>query len=492
MEKTLSMIKPEAVGRGLSGKIIAAIEESGLKVVAQKMLRLSREQAARFYAVHQNKAFFDELIENITAGPVIVQVLAGENAIEEYRRLMGNTNPAAAEEGTLRRLYGVSIEKTPSTVQTAPKLPNGKSPFSSIGWKFWNNLRRLLMRRLFLPVLLFVLFTVFSARAGQPSYSADVTVDVTADNASAARELAMRRANRQAVSAIAANFTTREGVTVLNKLTDDQLLNFIRETTVLEEKTSNVRYLAKLRITANDKILRQYLQEKNVPLVVASSAEVMVIPVFREGPDMPALLWETESPWRAAWQQNPPTVGSVRFFMPTEDAAPFLTSAEQALGLDAELFGRLSSLNGGGDVYVAEAYYNGDDALAVSIINPRNGKRQIFSVGGPRTSELFNQAARETGMRIADELKGRTVVTSTEPETITVLYKFKTLSSWLKTEEKIAAVTAVEDIRINAIGNGRIQFQISYVGDLDTLAGALRSARLLLSETGGYFTLTDM
>ena len=105
------------------------------------------------------------------------------------------------------------------------------------------------MRRLFLPVLLFVLFTVFSARAGQPSYSADVTVDVTADNASAARELAMRRANRQAVSAIAANFTTREGVTVLNKLTDDQLLNFIRETTVLEEKTSNVRYLAKLRIT---------------------------------------------------------------------------------------------------------------------------------------------------------------------------------------------------------------------------------------------------
>lgn len=107
-----------------------------------------------------------------------------------------------------------------------------------------------------------------------------MTVDVTADNASAARELAMRRANRQAVSAIAANFTTREGVTVLNKLTDDQLLNFIRETTVLEEKTSNVRYLAKLRITANDKILRQYLQEKNVPLVVASSAEVMAPPRF--------------------------------------------------------------------------------------------------------------------------------------------------------------------------------------------------------------------
>ncbi len=111
MEKTFSMIKPEAVLGGNAGKIMTAVEESGLKIVAQKMLRLSPEQAGSFYAVHRDKAFFDELIENITAGPVIVQVLAGENAIEEYRRLMGAANPAAAEEGTLRRLYGISIEK---------------------------------------------------------------------------------------------------------------------------------------------------------------------------------------------------------------------------------------------------------------------------------------------------------------------------------------------------------------------------------------------
>ncbi len=348
------------------------------------------------------------------------------------------------------------------------------------------------MNRLLLPILLCTLLAAFSAQAAQPSYSADVSVDVTADNAAAARELAMHRANRQAISAIAANFTTREGIAVLNKLTDDQLLNFIRETTVLEEKTSNIRYIAKLRITAADKLLRQYLQEKNVPLVVASSAEVMVIPVFREGPDMPPLLWEIESPWRIAWQQNPPTIGSVRFFMPMADNAPFLTTAQQALSLDVELFEQLRALNNGGEVYVAEAYYNGDDNLTISIITPQNGKRQIFSVSGPRTSELFKQAAHETGMRIADELKGRTVVTSTHPETITVLYQFKTLSSWLKTEEKIAAVTAVDDIRINAIGNGRIQFQISFVGDFDILENALRNAHLQLSKTGNYFTLTDM
>ncbi len=111
MEKTFSMIKPEALFRGVSGKIITKIEESGLKIIAQKMLWLSADEAARFYAVHQDKSFFAELIENIPAGPIIVQVLAGENAVESYRHLMGSPNPAAAEDGTLRRLYGVSIEK---------------------------------------------------------------------------------------------------------------------------------------------------------------------------------------------------------------------------------------------------------------------------------------------------------------------------------------------------------------------------------------------
>ena len=97
------------------------------------------------------------------------------------------------------------------------------------------------MRRLLLSVFVLTLLSCFSVRAGLPAYSADVTVDVTADNAAAARDRAMRQANRQAVNAIAANFTTREGMATLNRLTDDQLLNFVKETTVLEEKASNVQ-----------------------------------------------------------------------------------------------------------------------------------------------------------------------------------------------------------------------------------------------------------
>ena len=323
------------------------------------------------------------------------------------------------------------------------------------------------MRRLFLPVLIVFAAWSYAAAAATPSaYFADVTVDVTADNAATARERAMQQANRQAVTAIAANFTTREGLGVLNKLSNDQLLNFIKETTVLEEKASNVRYLAKLRITANDRLLRQYLQEKNVPLVVASSADVMIVPVFREAEGMPARLW-------------------------AEDNLPSLTG-ERALDPNPAILQQIAEINGGGDVYVVEANYNGANGLTVKVLNPRTGKKDIFNVDGPLSDELYLQAARETALHISDELKGRSIVTSTEPETATVLYKFTTLSSWLKIEEKIAAVTAVDNIRINAIGNGRIQFQIDYIGGMDTLKKALQNERLLLTETGNYYTLINM
>ena len=331
-----------------------------------------------------------------------------------------------------------------------------------------------------------------SAQAAAPLYSADISVDVTADNAASARDIAMSRANRQALTAIAANFTTREGLGVLNKLTDDQLLNFIKETTVLEEKSSNVRYLAKLRITANEQILRQYLQEKNVPMVVASSAEVMVVPVFRESPDMPALLWEENNLWRIAWEQNSPIVGSVRFFAPEKEKSPFLNSADAALSLNSSIFQQLSAQNDNADIYVVEAYYSDIDTLTISIITPLDGKRQVFSVSGPRSMELFKQAAQETSLRISDQLKGRSVVTSNEIDNVVVLYKFDKLSSWLKAEEKISTITSVENIEVNAIGSGKVQFKINFVGGFDTLQNALRTQQLQLTKEGSYYTLTDI
>ncbi|MFY9687501.1 MAG: nucleoside-diphosphate kinase [Pseudolabrys sp.] len=109
VERTFSILKPDATERNLTGAINAIIEKAGLRIVAQKRVRISREQAERFYAVHRERPFFRELVEFMISGPVIVQVLEGEQAISRYREVMGATDPAKAADGTIRKVHARSI-----------------------------------------------------------------------------------------------------------------------------------------------------------------------------------------------------------------------------------------------------------------------------------------------------------------------------------------------------------------------------------------------
>lgn len=111
IERTLSIIKPDAVKANKIGEIIAMLEAAGLRVVAQKMLRLTREQAEGFYAVHRERPFFKDLIRFMTEGPVVVQVLEGENAIAKNREVMGATDSKKAAPGTIRHKFGTDIER---------------------------------------------------------------------------------------------------------------------------------------------------------------------------------------------------------------------------------------------------------------------------------------------------------------------------------------------------------------------------------------------
>ena len=121
VERTLSIIKPDATRRNLTGAIVARFEEAGLRVVAQRRMRLTPEQAQQFYAVHSERAFFDDLCAFMTSGPVVVQVLEGEDAIAKNREVMGATNPANADEGTIRRDFGESVEANSAHGSDAPE-----------------------------------------------------------------------------------------------------------------------------------------------------------------------------------------------------------------------------------------------------------------------------------------------------------------------------------------------------------------------------------
>jgi nucleoside-diphosphate kinase len=110
IERTFSILKPDATARNLTGEVNAMIENAGLKIVAQKRVRLSQAQAEGFYAVHKERGFFGDLVKFMTSGPVVVQVLEGENAVTRYRDLMGATNPWSAAPGTIRRRFASNIE----------------------------------------------------------------------------------------------------------------------------------------------------------------------------------------------------------------------------------------------------------------------------------------------------------------------------------------------------------------------------------------------
>jgi nucleoside-diphosphate kinase len=108
-ERTFSIIKPDATARNLTGQINAVIEEAGLRIVAQRRIRMTQEEAEDFYEVHRERPFYGELVEMMTSGPVVVQVLEGANAVAKYREIMGATNPAQAAEGTIRKRFAKSV-----------------------------------------------------------------------------------------------------------------------------------------------------------------------------------------------------------------------------------------------------------------------------------------------------------------------------------------------------------------------------------------------
>ena len=125
MEQTLSIIKPDATGRNLEGKIKAFFEKNNFKITKCKKVQISKDEASEFYKVHQTKPFYNGLCEYLSSGPIVVMILEGDNVVKKNRELMGATDPLKAEEGTLRKMYGISIDK--NSVHGSDSIENAKS-----------------------------------------------------------------------------------------------------------------------------------------------------------------------------------------------------------------------------------------------------------------------------------------------------------------------------------------------------------------------------
>ena len=125
MERTFSIIKPDATKRNISGRINQIIEENGLRIIAQKRIKLSSDQAIKFYSIHNKKPFFNDLINYMTSGPVVVQVLEANNAVDKYREIMGATNPEKAKNGTIRKILALNVQE--NSVHGSDSINNAKN-----------------------------------------------------------------------------------------------------------------------------------------------------------------------------------------------------------------------------------------------------------------------------------------------------------------------------------------------------------------------------
>ena len=220
------------------------------------------------------------------------------------------------------------------------------------------------LRTAYWAAALLLCLAAFPAQAADERFAVEINVDVTDSNASLARERAMSEANRAAIVEVAKRITTSEGAARLAAMTDDQLINFIKEVLVISEKTSNVRYIANLRVVLNEGMLRQYMQERDIPLLIQSNTRVLIIPIFRESSSDAPMLWESSNLWRQAWDSARGGMVVTLIPLPTSGTNYSIIDANKAQALDGPALDKLMRVNGADEVYVLDAVYT-EDGLEV-------------------------------------------------------------------------------------------------------------------------------
>ncbi len=341
-------------------------------------------------------------------------------------------------------------------------------------------------------ILLFGAFCVCltEAKADEERFTVEVNVDVTDENASMARERALREANRAALSEVAKRITTDEGVLRLTGMTDDQLVNFIKEVFIIDEKSSAVRYIANLKVVINEDILKQYMQERQIPLILQSNLKVLVIPLFRVFNTDPPMLWESDNLWRQAWESAPRGEISTFISLPANGANYEIVDVNRIAKMDSFILNKLKVLNHVDEVYVLDAVYDGIEGLIINS-TPFGGETEVIRVSGDRSSgiALFNKAVAEMQNHIEQKQKQKSLVEASLESEYTVMFSFRSLREWVEAQQALSAIPYIKTIEVQAMGSNLVQFKLTFMGSAENFLYALREKHYNLREDGKFFIL---
>ena len=332
-----------------------------------------------------------------------------------------------------------------------------------------------------------------NVNAADDRYSVVIKVDVSDENASIAREKALNSATRAAVNAIAKRVSTASGAKRISDMTDAQIVNFVKETSVISEKNSDVRYMAELKIVVNDELLKEYMKEREIPVVSQNSATVLVIPVFREFDGDTPILWETNNLWKQAWD-NATDSSAVKFIPISKNPLhQSMIDAKQASDFDYIAIENLASSANTNNVYVLDASYNGVEGLNI-IAKSFSGDKFDIKVEGAKSSgiELFNQAVLQIKAQIEQHILSNDNNNEIDQNEITVLYPFPALKYWINAEQKIKSISNITNMQVQAMTPGKAQFKLVFTGNLANIQKQLSALGYDLKDSGNHMVLSDI
>lgn len=332
--------------------------------------------------------------------------------------------------------------------------------------------------------LLFLVTFSFSAIA-EPRFDADINVDVTANTVTEAKQKAISKAIREGLSEVVLNVSTENSVNEINKLNDNQLQHFITGVMVLMEKTSDVRYIANLRISVNKEILKAYMAENKMPFIVGESQEVVVVPMI-EKEDGSSDVWGDDNFWRQA-------------FLEREN----LHKANMNIRLIDKNLGNIAmvKVNRLFDMINAEyqefANFNRADAVYVLKYSLRDKKIYIknYPEGGVQSIDIGEESVDElidkcvALFRDVKKIKSEGSEEGAASQRVDVVYSYSKLSDWIKLKNMLNDNPQVQDIKIVSMANGKVHFNFQYSGIIEKLQGNMESSGYKMKSEGEYYAI---
>ena len=319
-------------------------------------------------------------------------------------------------------------------------------------------------------------------------YEAAVEVNATAADAAQAREKAMSEANRKALYAVINRISTADATTILDNLNDNQILNFIRDVSVISEKVIDATYLASLKITINAPVLKTYLTEKDAPVNILPKNHILIIPVYQEAEASKPLLWEDTNTWYQIWLNNTVDSGQISFHpLPKTAENQSILQADDAirlngLSLDAVRHGLTDTI-----IYVAEAYKT-SKGLTVRLKSQVDGlilSKQYHS----ETPVAMETATQDIKAEIMKRLQQQARLTQTKLDKLTIVFNYNTLKDWTLLQQQIKNIETVTETNIDAFATRRAQITITYSGTLQDLQHKFAEQGFNLADAGSFYII---